>query len=1075
MKKYLLVSVVCCCAAWAHAQVTTSTEWAWMTGDTIVPGAAVYGPAGVDGPDYRPDARYGAATWSDGSGTLWLFGGDDYGARGDLWKYNGATNQWAWIKGDSTGTSPSLYGVKGVAYAGTQPARRLNAATWMDVSGNLWMFGGATASPVVTSGVRNDLWKYNPTTNQWTWISGDSTIDASGIYGSKGVAAAANVPGARTGALSWTDAAGNFWLFGGNGFDGGSTIGYLNDLWKYNPATNQWTWISGDNTINSFGVYGTQGTAASTNKPGARRSGVAWKDLSGNLWLLGGAGLASSGSLSDLGDLWKYDPVTDQWTWMKGNSTGGSNYGSYGTQGVAAATNKPGGGRERVGWVDASGNFWLFGGAAYTNNLQPDFGVLCILWKYDPATNMWTWMNGPGIARPTGVYGIMGVPDAANHPGGRAQMSGWADNNGNLHVFGGRGITSNSGYENPLNDIWKYNIATNQWAWIKGGGEMDGFTGVYGTKGTPSPSNTPGQRAGATTWTDNAGNFWLFGGYGYAVTGGSYTYLNDLWKYDRSINQWAWMSGDNIIYPSGSWGTQGVVAASNKPSGRTGSAGWKDASGNLWLFGGYGKNASALPSSLSDLWKYDVTTNQWTWVKGGNAGSELGSYGTQGTAAAGNLPGARTDAMACTDASGNFWLFGGNGYASTGSSGNLNDLWKYNPATNEWTWVKGDNVKNVAGVYGTQGTAASTNKPGSRSMGSAWADGSGNLWLFGGSGYSSIAYLAKLNDLWKYNITNNEWTWMKGSSSYNSNPVYGNTIPGSSSAYTTPGARQAATSWTDASGKLWLFGGDGYAAVSNGYLNDLWKYDPVTNEWIWTKGDNSVGVPAVYGTKTNPSPANKPGARNSAVSWTDPGGNLWLFGGQGMGTGGYMGALNDLWRLGNNVPLAIRLISFTGQKKNGVASLDWTTSSNSETQEFIIEKSTDGNQFSAIGSVKAIDDVTAYSYTDLKVAEGTSFYRLKAIAKNGRSFYSTVIRLSDKVIGNIPAIYPNPATTELFINYVQPQHALSYTIRDISGRTMKQQTVVSGNSMYRLDVKDLAPGAYILTIRGQANQPFIKQ
>ena len=37
----------------------------------------------------------------------------------------------------------------------------------------------------------------------------------------------------------------------------------------------------------------------------------------------------------------------------------------------------------------------------------------------------------------------------------------------------------------------------------------------------------------------------------------------------------------------------------------------------------------------------------------------------------------------------------------------------------------------------------------------------------------------------------------------------------------------AAVSWTDSSGNLWLFGGDGYDADGGaGYLNDLWEFNP---------------------------------------------------------------------------------------------------------------------------------------------------------------------------------------------------------------------------------------------------------
>ena len=34
---------------------------------------------------------------------------------------------------------------------------------------------------------------------------------------------------------SWTDEAGNFWLFGGQGYDSKGTGAFLNDLWKYEP------------------------------------------------------------------------------------------------------------------------------------------------------------------------------------------------------------------------------------------------------------------------------------------------------------------------------------------------------------------------------------------------------------------------------------------------------------------------------------------------------------------------------------------------------------------------------------------------------------------------------------------------------------------------------------------------------------------------------------------------------------------------------------------------------------------------------------------------------------------------
>ena len=67
---------------------------------------------------------------------------------------------------------------------------------------------------ILLSGYLNDLWKFDG--SNWSWISGDNTVDSLGVYGVKGVASPSNVPGARRYAMSWTDSNGALWLFGGN-------------------------------------------------------------------------------------------------------------------------------------------------------------------------------------------------------------------------------------------------------------------------------------------------------------------------------------------------------------------------------------------------------------------------------------------------------------------------------------------------------------------------------------------------------------------------------------------------------------------------------------------------------------------------------------------------------------------------------------------------------------------------------------------------------------------------------------------------------------------------------------------
>jgi N-acetylneuraminic acid mutarotase len=201
----------------------------------------------------------------------------------DLWKYNPSTNEWTWISGDNTVNQPGVYGTKRVPSTTNKPGARLGAISWTDAGGNLWLFGGGTGNVGSSGSYLNDLWKYNLLTCEWTWVSGDNTVNQQGIYGTKGVAAPTNKPGGRRGAVSWIDAGGNLWLMAGYGYSTRDSDNNLNDLWKYNPSTGLWTWVSGDDTYLPKGEYGTKGIASTNNRPSGGHGAVSWIDAAGNL------------------------------------------------------------------------------------------------------------------------------------------------------------------------------------------------------------------------------------------------------------------------------------------------------------------------------------------------------------------------------------------------------------------------------------------------------------------------------------------------------------------------------------------------------------------------------------------------------------------------------------------------------------------------------------------------------------------------------------------------------------------------------------------------------------------------
>ena len=330
--------------------------------------------------------------------------------------------------------------------------------------------GGGGSSPTPPSS----------TTGEWTWMSGSSTVNAnggpSGVYGTLGVASTVNVPGGRQLADSWTDSSGNFWLFGGYGFDSAGIDGDLNDLWEFNPVSKAWTWESGSSAVpqqyyGQPGVYGTQGVAAVGNVPGGRYIAVRWTDSSGNFWLFGGQGDDSTGEQSAfLNDLWEFSPTTKEWAWMSGSNTPGAIvYGVYGTQGVASASNVPGARSDAVSWTDSSGNLWLFGGEGPGSDpMVSAVGWFNDLWEFNPTTKMWTWVSGSSTENAVSVYGTLGTASASNVPGAREDAVSWVDSSGNLWLFGGQAFNSTGGDTHRLNELWEFNPTTKMWTWVSG-------------------------------------------------------------------------------------------------------------------------------------------------------------------------------------------------------------------------------------------------------------------------------------------------------------------------------------------------------------------------------------------------------------------------------------------------------------------------------------------------------------------------------------------------------------------------------------------------------------------------------
>lgn len=233
-----------------------------------------------------------------------------------------------------------------------------------------------TYIPDKTSAYLNDLWKFNLRDLTWVWVSGNSSASARGVYGVRGQANSANLPGARIKPSLWSDSNDDIWLFGGYGKASASTlgnmscyescngdIGNLNDLWKFSNKT--WTWISGANLTDSAGNYSVKNISSSAVFPASRYSHSFWRDSQNKIWIFGGC--REEAAAEKLRDLWTFNGVN--WTWVSGDDS--TNVpGIYGSLKIEDPANIPGSRDDASVWTDARENLWMFGGRGFFSKVM---------------------------------------------------------------------------------------------------------------------------------------------------------------------------------------------------------------------------------------------------------------------------------------------------------------------------------------------------------------------------------------------------------------------------------------------------------------------------------------------------------------------------------------------------------------------------------------------------------------------------------------------------------------------------------------------------------------------------------
>jgi hypothetical protein len=173
--------------------------------------------------------------------------------------------------------------------------------------------------------------------------------------------------------------------------------------------------------------------------------------------------------------------------------------------------------------------------------------------------------------------------------------------------------------------------------------------------------------------------------------------------------------------------------------------------------------------------------------------------------------------------------------------------------------------------------------------------------------------------------------------------------------------------------------------------------------------------------------------------------------------------------------LPVTIEAFTGMRDGETAVLNWTTAQEENSRDFVVERSGDGQVFSAIGTVAAAGNshlARSYTYTDESPVPGVNYYRLREEDLDGHANYSVVlsINLSVAGTGGMPGVVlsPNPATSSITWNMTGAAAGSAVlTLNDFSGHTLLTRSLQlqAGGNQVTVGLAGLPSGMYVLTMK----------
>lgn len=161
-------------------------------------------------------------------------------------------------------------------------------------------------------------------------------------------------------------------------------------------------------------------------------------------------------------------------------------------------------------------------------------------------------------------------------------------------------------------------------------------------------------------------------------------------------------------------------------------------------------------------------------------------------------------------------------------------------------------------------------------------------------------------------------------------------------------------------------------------------------------------------------------------------------------------------------PFPISLLDFSASNQDNANRLSWSTATEINNDYFEVQRSTNGEIFTTIGTVEGsgnTNEVKKYKFSDYTKSTGIVYYRLKQVDYNGEYEFFGPVAVNPETTDNDMNVYPNPNNGVFSISGLNDTNT-EILIMNNTGQIVYKEMVSEEN--IRIDLSELSSGIYFI-------------